>query len=127
MVVIRNNWSANSIQGIAVVFVEMFRGSTQIRVCPTKFMYLVSEALYPYFRNVLISDINNGFYCLLYDETTDKKNEKELQIQIRYFSEVYKVVRNHHLQTFFIKDGTGKKIARCLEESVENAQLPYYH
>jgi hypothetical protein len=77
-------------------------------------MYLVNEALYPYFRNLLISDINNGFYCLLYDETTDKKIEKELQIKIRYFSEVYKVVRNHHLQTFFIKNGTGKTIARCL-------------
>jgi len=69
----------------------------------TKLSYLITEALGPYFKDIMIKDVQNSFYSILFDETTNSGNEKELQICIRYWSEKEKEITVKHLETFFFR------------------------
>lgn len=70
--------------------------------------YMTTEALGPYFRQEMISDMLNKRFTVAFDETTNSAGEKELQIAIRFWSISKKIVVNRHLETFFINDGKGE-------------------
>jgi hypothetical protein len=44
----------------------------------TKLSYLTTEALGPYFKDIMVKDAYKSLYSILFDETTNAKNEKEL-------------------------------------------------
>lgn len=44
-----------------------------------------------------------SYYAVLYDETTNNKSEKELQLQIRYWSLLKKHIVSIHLRTFYLR------------------------
>lgn len=71
---------------------DVLEGVTLAR---TKATYLITEAIGPFFRDSLLNSINkSNFFCILFDETTNAANQKELQISIRYFSEISHKVRS---------------------------------
>lgn len=66
--------------------------------------YLITDALGPYFRKQLLSDVDDKlFYCISFDETTNSAKEKELQICIRYYSNKNKQVILLIYKIIFVK------------------------
>lgn len=64
------------------------------------------------------------YFTILYDETTNKAGQKELQFEVRYWSASAKKVATQHLQTFFIQHATAEVLLNKLNESLNNANLP---
>lgn len=92
-----NNESLSSCDHLSGVLKAAFPDSKiveQFSLERSKAGYLVTDAIGPYFRELLLKDINTNFmYCLLYDETTNDAKKKELQVSVRFFSEKYQRVR----------------------------------
>lgn len=122
-----SNYSANSCEDIANIFRTMFPNEEflkHFRLGRHKMSYLITDCLGPYFKNLLLDDINNSYYTLCFDETTNSKSKKELQIRVRYYSENSKKVVVHHLETFFIEDGKADTIFKYIRLALDNAKLP---
>jgi glycine cleavage system aminomethyltransferase T len=69
----------------------------------TKFTYLLKEAIGPFFKNMMINDLNdNGFYSILFDETRSNNGKKELQIVVKFFSKKNGQIILTHLETKFL-------------------------
>ena len=102
-----SNYSANSCEGINSVFNVMFQNeiSEKFQLSRTKVSYLITEAIGPYFTEILKTEISDCYYSILFDETTNNKSEKELQLMIKYYSKSRNEVVTQHLETFFIRDG----------------------
>lgn len=67
---------------------------SKMTVARTKATYLTTEAIGPYFHGKMIASYDNvNFYCLLFDEATNEIKKKQLQISIRFFSQISKQVR----------------------------------
>ena len=88
----------------------------------SKVSYLITDALGPYFKELLKKDINDSCFTLLYDETTNSESKKELQVQIKYWS-VGNKVQTRHLETFFIPNGTAETIKNHLIIAMDNFDL----
>lgn len=104
---ISNNESLSSCDNLANVLRAAFPDSEIVKnfsLERSKAGYLVSEAIGPYFRQMLLSDIDkNLYYCILYDETTNAAKKKELQVAIRFLSKSHLRVNDHFiLQRLFI-------------------------
>lgn len=102
--------SGSSCYGLANTFQAMFPDSQIVKdftSSSTKFRYLITEALEPYYRSKLVDYINNssGFVISL-DETTNAEGRKELTLRVRYFSEKSHEVIDHYLKTYFLGSAT---------------------
>lgn len=119
MTVIAKNFSAQSCQNIGEVFCAMFPALVpkDFSLSPKKLSYLVTEALGPYFKDSMLQEAKKTYFSIQYDETTNNKGKKELQINIRYWSDVHNEVVIHHLETIFI----GKASADVLATSILSA------
>lgn len=67
----------------------------------TKLSYLITEALGPYFWDKLLFDLRKSAFSLLYDETVNNAEKKDLQLVARFWSENEKQVISRYLKTFF--------------------------
>lgn len=58
-----------------------------MKLSKTKASYLVTEALGPFFYNKVVNQAasSNNQFVISFDETTNAKNLKEMQVSIRYF------------------------------------------
>lgn len=121
-----SNYSALSFDGIGDVFRAMFPGCVPhgFTLGRTKVNYVLTEALFPYFKEELYTDMEDTFYTLCYDETTNASGHKELQTTVRYWSDKQNKVVNHHLQTFFIGKATGNTLYEKVKNAIDNANLP---
>ncbi|KAE8738402.1 hypothetical protein FOCC_FOCC016123 [Frankliniella occidentalis] len=90
----------------------------------TKAAYLMTDALGPYFRNLMLEDARKAVsYSVCYDETTNAKHRKELQIGFRFWSEKSGEVVFKHLETFFIGIATGEVLKTHVLQAINNADL----
>lgn len=121
-----HNYSAYSADGISEVFQAMFPQNfpKPFSLSSTKLSYLITEALGPYFKDIMIKDVQKSFYSILFDETTNSENEKELQICIRYWSEKEKEITVKHLETFVLGLATGEILSGHILKALSNANLP---
>ena len=110
---------------IVGVFREMFENSVpdEFTLSPSKMMYLITEALGPYFWEQITNDSRSSVYKLCYHETTNEACKKEMQIAICYWSETKGEVVENHLQTFFMSHATAKYLRQNLS-AAEKANLP---
>lgn len=53
----------------------------------TKLSYLITEALGLYFREQMLTEARNAYYSLLFEETTNYADKKELKFNLRYWTE----------------------------------------
>lgn len=143
---IANNYSFQSCEGVKEVFMEMFPDTKLLEyftLSPKKLSYLITEALGPYFKQKMLADLGKGmiikfcrltdydinflyfveYFALLYDETTNKSGQKELQFEIRYWSQSVKKILTRHLQTFYINHATAEILLQKLNEALNNAGL----
>lgn len=121
-----SNWSASSCDNIGELFTCMFGNDAvgDFSISRTKFRYLLTEALGPFFKSSLLTDMAESFYCLSFDETTNNANAEELQVIVTYWSKSKNLVLHHHLQTFFIGSATAEIIVEKLNEAIDNSNLP---
>ena len=63
-------------------------------------------------------------YTVHYDETTNTKSQKELQIKVLFWHEDKQEVECHHLETCFIGQATGDILHSYILKAVDNACLP---
>ena len=71
--------SANSSDHIVATFHAMFPGKIPdgMSLCAKKLAYLITDALHPYCKQMLVKDIQS-YFLLEYDETTNNAGMKEL-------------------------------------------------
>ncbi|XP_055307211.1 uncharacterized protein LOC129571437 [Sitodiplosis mosellana] len=122
-----NNCSLNAFDNLGSVLKfaisdsEILKSLTLNR---TKATYILNFALGPYFYKKVIKDINRQLYfTLLFDETVNSANKKELQIRIRYFSNSLQRAVTRHLQTFYLGTATAKIIVSKLIQAINDANL----
>jgi hypothetical protein len=124
----RGNFSGESCSGIDNVFRAMFPTPGAVpedfTLNPTKCLYLITDALYSYFREQVLEDARNSWYTLQYDETTNAAGHKELQTVIRFWSESRSSVVVHHLETFYMGHATAENIKGKVLLALSNADLP---
>jgi hypothetical protein len=73
----------------------------------------------------LLREVGNSYFSILYDETTNHSNKKELQVAIRFFSEERSKTVTCHLETFYVSHATAENLSSCLFNSLDNASLCY--
>lgn len=107
-------FSCNSCYGLNELFHAMFPCdiTDQFSLSAAKAAYMITDGLYPYYKDLLIKDVQqeNIFYTYQFDETGNVKNKKELQSRLIYWSNSEEKIVNRHLQTKFIARGDAKTI-----------------
>lgn len=105
-------------------FLQDVPASEEFTLSPKKAAYLITDALAPYFLQMLLDDLQREVpFTLQFDETTNNENKKELEIRVIYFSPSKKRVINSHLCTKFIRDGTGETLIENLLECLDRNTL----
>ena len=120
------NMAASVSDDLRELFGAMFPSSSEVenfQLGRTKLSYLITEALGPYFKKKLYKDMENSYFTLLFDETTNNAGKKELQFQVRFWSEDLKEITCRHLQTVFIGHATADDIVKQIETVLTNANL----
>ena len=125
---VASNFSGNSCQGIDRVFKAMFGEENNaflkdFSLGPTKFSYIVTEALGPYFKDQMLQDAYKSFFSVLYDETTNNEGKKELQISIKYWSEKHNEVVTSHLTSIFMGSAKAEDISSNILKSLDSLSL----
>lgn len=120
--VISSRSSFNSCANKRELFQAMFpcETSEKFSLSPKKASYLITDALSPYFRKMLLDEVQQDVqFTLQFDETSNKKNPKEMEMRI-FFCPTKRRVINSHLETKFLKNGKGLTIfdtlVNCLDE-----------
>jgi hypothetical protein len=85
-----------------------------------KMTYLLTETIYPYFREILVKDIQKSDSVLEYDETTNNGGVKELQLRLRYWSKERKQVVTRHLRTYYMGHATSEDLSKKILQSIED-------
>lgn len=87
--------------------------------------YLLTDALAPHFREEMLLDVKNlSYYSIIFDETTNVEDKKELLITVRHWSETKEKVLCRHLQTFFVGKADASMRYSKIQQAISNAQLP---
>ena len=124
---IKTKGSANSCSGKAELFKTMFPNSVpqNFSICPKKATYYITEALGPYFEEALLNELSQKDvkFTLQFDETSNVKTKKELQIRVIFWSNTEKKVVNRYLETKFIERGTGEIIFNNLLSTLDSKGL----
>nr|XP_042899394.1 uncharacterized protein LOC110283431 [Parasteatoda tepidariorum]XP_042899395.1 uncharacterized protein LOC110283431 [Parasteatoda tepidariorum]XP_042899396.1 uncharacterized protein LOC110283431 [Parasteatoda tepidariorum] len=126
MKVVACNMSVETTKDIAHLFKGMFPGAIpeQFSLNPTKASYLITDALAPYFKEMLLTEVQGAFFSIQYDETTNNAGQKELQILIRFWSESTGEVCTKHLESVCMGHATAEDIKKNILKCLDNANLP---
>lgn len=85
--------------------------------------YLQIDCLGPYFHKLVSEDAQKNSFVICYDETTNSEGIKELQILIRFWSEILNEIVFCHLQTFFLGHTTAVILKDCIFNALKNSNL----
>lgn len=77
---------------------------------------VINNVIGPYFYEILVKDIGDGYYSLLIDESTDITVNKMLGIAIRYYSVEQKRIVSTFLSLIHIEDGTAESIVSAIKK-----------
>ena len=124
---VASDYPAASCDDLKDLFGVMFEGSPQLQdfsLGRTKFTYLLTYGLAPYFRDELKNDLCGSYYSLYFDETTNDGGSKELRTGVRYWSQRDQRVVSAYLKTFFIGKATGETIAESIVSALDDYSLP---
>ena len=121
------NFSFRVSDGVPELFQKMFPDSTiakHMTMSRTKVSYMNSHGLGPYFQQQTVEDIQripNTYYTLHFDETTNAQIKKQMDILVRYYSEVHGEVKVRFLKAVMFGHAFAKTVAyeiwRTLQQS----------
>jgi len=122
---VQSSMSADSSDHIVGTFHAMFPGkiSDGMYLCVKKLMYLITDALHPYCKQMLVKDIQS-YLVLEYDETTNNAGMKELQIRVQYWSSYGNEIQSRLLCTSYMGHATSDDLCRKIMSAIEQNQLP---
>jgi hypothetical protein len=95
----------------------------ELNLSRTKCTALIKNVIGPHFLSTLIADINESYYSLIIDESTDITVLKKLGVVVRYFSVTKKQVISTFLGLVTISDGTANSIVDSLEKLLVEVKL----
>ncbi|XP_054722965.1 uncharacterized protein LOC129232887 [Uloborus diversus] len=111
-----------------MLFPQMFTDSKIAKdfTCSrTKASYLISDGLGPYFKDQLLNEIRSSgsYYSIIVDETPlPEKRLQQMDVFVRFYSNISERVIAQHLQSFHIGHGTADVMFQCVREVFD--QLP---
>ena len=126
MKVVHSHYSFSSCDGVKELFQAMFPGEAEnFTMSSSKVSYLISEATGPYFHDKMIDDINksDAYFTVMYDETTNDQNKKQMEIYVRYWSEEKGEVVSHHLRTYLIGHAATGDLEERIIGAIEESKL----
>lgn len=88
-----------------------------------KTSYIVSDGLGPYFEGLVSKALNQSavFYSIVVDETPlPELRCQQLDVLVRYFSDVHKQVIVEHLRSFRLGSATSNIIFKCVNKALVN-------
>ena len=122
-----SNYSNNSCSDIKDTFEAMFPGAipSNFTMSASKISHLISYGTGPYFLDLLIDDIkkSDSLYTIQYDETTNRQVNKQLDLNIRYWSEKHQQIIVHHLKTYLLGHATGQILANKILDVINDSGL----
>ncbi|XP_042909522.1 uncharacterized protein [Parasteatoda tepidariorum] len=126
MKTVASNYSSAASSDIVATFKAMFPNSIppSFSLNPRKIPYLITDALAPYFKQEISEDNKNSFFTIMYDETTNSANKKELQTVVHYWSDALNCVISQHLKIMFIGSATAENIFKKVTEVIDEMKLP---
>jgi len=89
----------------------------------TKVTYLITEALAPHFKDQILDDIGERPFSLLYDETTNAAHKKELQTQVRFWSDSFDGIVTYPLSFCFMGHAKATDLQTKLYEALDSGNL----
>ena len=125
--IVKFNIPLSSCTGKKELYNLMFSGAVpnSFSLSQSKASYLIIYALGPYFKNLLLSELQspNLYFTLQYNETGNVKSKKELQIRVQYWSDMENSIVNRHLVTYFIEKADAVTLLKYLLESLDSHNL----
>ena len=125
--VIKNNLPLSSCEGKKELYQAMFPGCVpdNFSLSRIKAAYILIYALAPYFKKMLLLELHapSVQFTLQFDETTNNKNKKELQLRVQFWSNSFNKIVNSYLETYFLENGEAKTIIKYLFKGLENNDL----
>ena len=113
--------------GVPELFQKMFPDSTiakHMTMSRTKVSYMISHGLGPCFHQQTVEDIQripNTYYTLHFDGTTNAQSKKQMDILVRYYTEVHGEVKVRFLKAVMFGHAFAKTVAdeiwRTLQQS----------
>ena len=76
-----------------------------------KAMYMITDGLYPHCKQSLMKDIDQVYFVLEYNKTTNSERKK-LQIRVHFWPFLRDQVGSCHLVMYFMEYATGEKIVK---------------
>jgi hypothetical protein len=83
----------------------------------------VNKALGPFFKETIKKDMKNQHFALLFDETKNNKHKKELQVQVKYESQMLFKVNCLHIRTFELDKADAATIFDRLTSAMQEFDL----
>lgn len=125
MKLVSSNIPISICKGIDNLFDSMFPGAMpqHFPLNPTKASYLITDALAPYFREKWLKELQNSYYSLMFNETTNSAGFKELHIRVRFWSKSKGKVMSNHLETYFLGHSTAAVIVKHLLAALDNGGI----
>ncbi|XP_015907180.1 uncharacterized protein [Parasteatoda tepidariorum] len=106
------------------IFPKMFSDSkiaSEFSVSRTKLSYIVSDGIGPFLKSDLIHEINKygAYYSIQIDETPiQEKRTQQLDVLIRFYSEMKQKVLTKHLQSFHLGHATSDILLDCVKRAI---------
>lgn len=116
------DFSFNSCEDIVPLFKIMFdedevnKDKTKFSLGRLKASYVIAYGLGPYCLKQLVQELKKceSAFTLMFDETTNAKKQKQMDILIRYWSEVANLVETKYMTSFMFGRAKGEKLVEML-------------
>lgn len=73
---------------------------------------------------MVLDDLKDSFYTLMFDDTTNAQNKKELQLVLKYYSAKLQEINFVHLNTSFLTSGKAIPAVEVIKKSIHENNLP---
>jgi hypothetical protein len=93
-----------------------------MKIGRTKLAY-VRKAIASWFWDLTHKDIGESFFTLMFDDTTNNLNKKELQIVVKYWSNNLKRLSFVHLKSAFMINGKAQPTVDVLMKTIREDKL----
>ena len=123
-----SNISFRACDGLSETFQAMFNCpiADGFNVGRTKISYMLTGGLLPAYRKALLYDVRNsqGYFSLQYDETTQAKVKKQMDLLLRYWSPTHDEVWCRYYRSLFFTHADGKTVAAKIFTAMQKDGFP---
>ncbi|GBM30064.1 hypothetical protein AVEN_88278-1 [Araneus ventricosus] len=123
-----NNISFSSFDGISQLFSRMFPKGEEakgMKFSSRKVAYEISHGLGPYFLAKISKSIQScSFFTLLFDETLNESNKRQLDIHVRFWNCELNAIQQSYVGSEMLFHATASDIDSAIMTCMKKANLP---